>query len=186
MLMSSCSGNGTSEKTNEDSARITDSIAQVEAKQASAEQVRPGSLRQDSIAKVQSLQANSAEVEKNITEFYEGAVLSGSKRGKKIPWTKSALSKYCTKSFIKELQRAGVEDDEDMYGYSTGESFAVWILRNPDIQDSDSRDKVITVEVGEDDTVTVTYLDCGVKSKTRLYMKNDKGIWKINNCKFLG
>lgn len=185
LLIVSCSGNGASEKAREDAARIADSIAKVEAEQAAAEQARLDSLRQDSIAKAQSLQANSAEVEKMITEFYECAVLSGCKRVKKIPRTRSALSKYCTKSFIKRLARAGAENDIDMYGYSTGESFAVWILRNPYIQDSDSKDKVLSVEVGDDDTATVTYLDCGVRSKTKLYMKNDNGIWKINDCKFL-
>ena len=190
LLMANCSGNGAKEKVNEDSLRAADSIAQVETAKVAAEQarqdsIRQDSVRQDSIAKSKTLQANSAEVEKRIKEFYEGAVLSGSRTGKKIPWTKSALSKYCTASFIKKLQKVGSEDDIDMYGYSTGDSYAVWILRNPDIQDSDPKDKVISVDVGEDNTVMVTYLDCGVRSKTRLTMKDDKGVWKINNCKFV-
>ena len=50
-LMASCSGNGASEKAKEDSLRIADSIAQVEA--AKAEQARLDSIRQDSIAKAE-------------------------------------------------------------------------------------------------------------------------------------
>lgn len=186
LLMASCSGNGTTKKASDDSARIADSIAQVEAAKAAAEQarldsIRQDSIRQDSIAKAMTLQGNSAEVEKKIKEFYEGAVLSGCKRGKNIPWTKSALSKYCTKSFIKEMEESNPYDPDN-----GGGAIAVWILRNPDIYDSDPKDRVISVTVGDDDTVTVTYLDCGVKSRTRLYMKNDNGIWKINGYKFLG
>ena len=52
-LMTNCSGNGTTEKTSEDSIRIADSIAQVEAAQAAAEQARQDSIRQDSIAKAE-------------------------------------------------------------------------------------------------------------------------------------
>lgn len=52
-LMASCSGNGASEKVREDSARIADSIAQVEAAKAAVEQARLDSIRQDSIAKAE-------------------------------------------------------------------------------------------------------------------------------------
>lgn len=45
----SCSGNGASEKSNEDSLRVADSIAQAEAAQAAAEEARLDSIRQDSI-----------------------------------------------------------------------------------------------------------------------------------------
>lgn len=186
-LLISCSGNSASEKANEDSTLSTDSIVQLDTADSTTIQAEPEavpqealsqeSVRQDSVATNQSLQANSVEVEKKIKDFYEGAVLLGCKSGKKIPWTKSALSKYCTKSFIKKMEASNEYDDGGI---------AVWILRNPDIQDSDPVDKVISVEVGNDDTVTVTYLDCGVRSKTKLYMKNDNGSWKINNCKFLG
>ena len=55
ILMASCAGNGASEKANEDSARIADSIAQVEATQAAAEQARLDSIRQDSIAKEEEM-----------------------------------------------------------------------------------------------------------------------------------
>ena len=54
MLMVSCSGNGASEKAQEDSTRITDSIAQQEAALATDGQVRQDSLRQDSIAKAEA------------------------------------------------------------------------------------------------------------------------------------
>ena len=49
LLMASCSGNTTKEKAKEDSIRIADSIAQVEAAKAAAEQARMDSIRQDSI-----------------------------------------------------------------------------------------------------------------------------------------
>lgn len=49
LLFASCSGNGSSEKAKEDSARIADSIAKVEAAKEASEQARLDSLRQDSI-----------------------------------------------------------------------------------------------------------------------------------------
>ena len=48
-LVASCAGNGTSEKAKEDSAHVADSIAQVEAAKAAAEQARLDSIRRDSI-----------------------------------------------------------------------------------------------------------------------------------------
>ncbi|MCH5236621.1 MAG: hypothetical protein J1E95_02340 [Muribaculaceae bacterium] len=52
-LMASCAGNGSSEKAREDSARIADSIAQIEKTKAEAEQARQDSIRQDSIKKAE-------------------------------------------------------------------------------------------------------------------------------------
>ena len=49
LLMASCSGNRTTEKASDDSARTADSIAQVETAKAAAEQARLDSLRTDSI-----------------------------------------------------------------------------------------------------------------------------------------
>ena len=49
MLMVSCSGSNAVEKGRDDSARIADSISQVEAAKAAAEQARLDSIRQDSI-----------------------------------------------------------------------------------------------------------------------------------------
>ena len=53
MVMVSCSGNHGVEKGRDDSARIADSIAQVEAAKAAAEQARLDSIRQDSIMQKQ-------------------------------------------------------------------------------------------------------------------------------------
>lgn len=53
LSLASCSGNGASEKAREDSTRIADSIAQVEAAKAAVEQARLDSIRQDSIAKAE-------------------------------------------------------------------------------------------------------------------------------------
>lgn len=52
ILMAGCSGNGASEKANEDSIRIADSIAKVEAAQAAAEQARLDSIAMDSIMQI--------------------------------------------------------------------------------------------------------------------------------------
>ena len=66
LLMASCVGNDSSEKAKEDSTRIADSIAQVdaarqaeEAAQAAAERVRLDSIRQDSIAKEEEMRINT-------------------------------------------------------------------------------------------------------------------------------
>lgn len=184
LLLANCSGNDNSKQTQEESAPVSDTVAQTQEIKVAEQQSQPDSLPQDTIDQ-NSLEAKFPEVSKQIKEFYEGAVLSGSKSGKKIPWTRSALSKYCTKSFVQKLAKEGSADDIDMYGYSTGDSFAVWTLRNPDIQDSDPSDRVLSVDLGKDNTIIVSYLDCGVKSKTKLFMKEDHGTWKINNCKFM-
>ena len=63
-LIASCGGNGTSEKVREDSSHIADSIAQVEAAKAAAEQARLDSLSQDSIKKIEKAIAS-------IPTFYE-------------------------------------------------------------------------------------------------------------------
>ena len=62
LLMASCSGTGTSEKTREDSTHIADSIAQVEAirqaeeaAQVAAEQAHLDSIRQDSIVQEEKM-----------------------------------------------------------------------------------------------------------------------------------
>ena len=68
-LMASCSGNGTKEKTNEDSTHIADSIAQVEAVQAAVEQARLDSLRQDSIAKAEEVAKASAQYDGQLNDF---------------------------------------------------------------------------------------------------------------------
>ena len=72
-LMASCAGNGSSEKAREDSARIADSIAQVEKAKAEAEQARQDSIRQDSIKKIEKAIAS-------IPTFYEFE--KNSRRGK--------------------------------------------------------------------------------------------------------
>lgn len=66
-LMASCSGNGASEKAKEDSARVADSIAQVEvtrqaeeAALTTAEQARLDSIRRDSIAKEKEMRITPA------------------------------------------------------------------------------------------------------------------------------
>lgn len=53
LFMTSCHSNGDSEKAKEDSARIADSIALIEA---AVEQARQDSIRQDSIAKAEKAQ----------------------------------------------------------------------------------------------------------------------------------
>ena len=54
LLLASCSGNGASEKAREDSTRIADSIAQVEAAKVAAEQARLDSIRADSIKQAEA------------------------------------------------------------------------------------------------------------------------------------
>ena len=66
LLMAGCSGHGTAEKTKEDSTRIADSIAQVEA---ANEQARLDSLRQDSIAKVEKAAQQAAQYDDLVNQF---------------------------------------------------------------------------------------------------------------------
>lgn len=198
-LSSSCSGNTTSEQSTAETTEQSEIQQPVDAQVAETQptevqdtkpetseavQETPAEANPQAAAEVKAdpevqFEEDFDKIKNNIKTFYEGAVLStgGTKR---IPWTKSALSKYLTNSFIKKLKDANPYDDMD-----GGGAIAVWELRNPDVQDSDPNDKVLSVEKGKDQTLTVTYLDCGIKSKTRLNMKLDKDVWKINDCKFL-
>lgn len=123
-----------------------------------------------------SFSADISTIKSNVKRFYEGAVLSGCTSGSKIALTKSSLSKYCTSSFLTKMKN---ENEFDDGGY------AVWILRNPDMMDSDPNDRVISVEESSDNSVIVTYVDNGQTSKTRVYLKKEGGTWKINNCQFI-
>ena len=119
-----------------------------------------------------SVSSDFAAVKSMVTKFYEGAVIGR----KSISWTKSSLSKYCTSSFLNKMLR---ENEYDDGGY------AVWILRNPDMTDSDPNDRVLSVEASSGNSVIVTYTDCGQVAKTRVDLKKVGGTWKINNCKFI-
>ena len=122
-----------------------------------------------------SFSADLPTIKQTVTKFYEGAVIGESRS---IPWTKSSLSNYCTSTLIKKLAREYREE----YGESGG--YAVYNLRG-DASDSDPRDKVISVDADTNNSVIVTYTDCGFTCKTRLYMKMENGKWKINDYKFI-
>lgn len=68
LLMASCSGNGTSEKAKEDSTRITDSIAPVEAAHQTG--LQDSATQADSTATVTS-EAEKKAPELNVSAFYK-------------------------------------------------------------------------------------------------------------------
>ena len=110
LLMASCSGNGTSEKTREDSTHITDSIAQVEtARQAeeaamtTAEQVHLDSIRQDSINRIEKL--NKFNLKPFIDKWEDGSYLKDFKE------IKSFLTKEGFKIASKKKERIYYESD---------------------------------------------------------------------------
>lgn len=172
LMLASCSNKEKEEQQRQESIRQADSIAQVlaeEAEKAREDSIQQEKARQDSIE--QENQKNEA-IKKMVKEFYEGAVIGCNTT--KIPWEKGSLSRYCTDSFLSKLKR---ENEYDDGGY------AVWILRG-DCQDSDCRDKVSSVSVSGK-TATVTYTDCGFTCKTKLFLEEVDGQWKINDCKFV-
>lgn len=176
LMLAACNGKSSNEdSTYEDSAYAGDTVTAVEEVDTTAELARLDSIRQVSIKneELEEKKADKEAIKQMVKKFYEGAVI-GSKGG--ISWTTSSLSKYCTQSFLKKLRNSNEYEDG---------GYAVWILRNPDITDSDVRDKVISVEVDNNDTAVVTYLDCGYTSKTRLNLVKEGDQWKINNCKFI-
>lgn len=166
LLISSCSGNSIKEKAKEDSIRIADSIAQVDASKAAAEQARLDSIRQDSIQK----EADFAEIQSVVKNFYQSSVIGCNNKT-----SKSHLSKYLTDKLIAQLIR------KNEYGDGGA---AVWYLRG-DIQDCDNRDKVLSVEKSEGNSVIVKFLDCGYTCKVRLDLVKENDTWKINDYKFL-
>ena len=121
-----------------------------------------------------SFNADLSSIKNMVVKFYEGAVIG---ENNTIPETKSALSKYLTASCLSKLAKA--------YRNEWGESgYALYAFRG-DPQDSDYRDKVISVEAAGNNSVVVTYTDCGYTCKTRLDLKKEGGKWKINNYKFI-
>ena len=121
-----------------------------------------------------SFNADFSSIKNMVVKFYEGAVIG---ENKTISWTKSSLSKYLTASCLSKLAKS--------YREEWGESgYAVYDFRG-DVQDSDYRDKVISVEAAGNNSVMVTYTDCGYTCKTRLDLKKEGGTWKINNYKFI-
>ena len=90
-LMTSCTGNGTSEKINEDTARVTDSIAQIEATNAATEQAKQDSTPQNSSTKVEA----AAEYD-DLVNNYVNSVKSIDKAAKKGDFSKmhSLINNY--------------------------------------------------------------------------------------------
>lgn len=96
MLMASCSGNGTNEKAQEDSASIADSIAPVEVASVAEEQTG-----QDSVVKAEEAANTSAEYDE-LLDQYEKSVKSYQKfvknfRGdydKQPSYTKKCIELY--------------------------------------------------------------------------------------------
>ena len=76
MLMISCSGNGTTEKTNEDSANIADSVAQIDTAKVKAEveKAYQDSIQQDSIAKAEAQTKAAAQYDDLIKEYASAIV----------------------------------------------------------------------------------------------------------------
>lgn len=106
LLMASCSGNGSAEKTEktgEDSARISDSIAQVEAAQAASEKAHQDSLRADSIQKAEA------------DAFYNKLP-----DPKKIVWDVNA-GKYLKKLGFSGSSRGDEESAEGTYTLTDGD-----------------------------------------------------------------
>lgn len=169
LLMASCSRKDTTEKANDDSIRIADSITQVEAIQAAVEQARLDSIRQDSIQK-ETEKAEFAEIQSLVKNFYQTSVIGCNKKN-----SKSHLSKYLTDKLISQLIRENEFDDGGV---------AVWNLRG-DPQDCDNRDKVLSVEKSNGNSVIVTFLDCGYTCKVRLDLVKENSTWKIDNYKFI-
>lgn len=174
LLMVSCTGKGESEKTNEDSTSIADSIPQVETVQPTTEKAQQDAIdretiRPDSIKK-ETEKDDFPEIQSLVKNFYNSCVI-----GCHTKTTKSHVSKYLTNKLISEL----IKKNE----YGDG-GVAVWYLRG-DPQDCDDRDKVLSVEKSGENSVIVKFLDCGFTCKVRLDLVKEKGTWKINNYKFI-
>lgn len=169
LLMTSCAGNGASEKSHDDSTRIADSIALVESANAVAEQARLDSIRQDSIQK-ETEKAEFSEIQSLVKNLYQSSII-----GCNNNTSRSHLSKYLTDKLISQLIK---ENDYDDGGAAT------WNLRG-DVQDCDDRDKVLSVDKSEGNSVIVTFLDCGYTCKVRLDLVKEDDKWKINNYKFI-
>lgn len=171
-LIASCAGNGTSEKASEDSADMTtDSLAQVESTNAADEKADLEAKRQEAAKKEKEAEeADFAKIQKLVKDFYQSSVI-----GCNTKTSRSHLSKYLTDKLISKLIKM------NEYG---GNEAATWYMRG-DVQDCDERDKVLSVEKSNGNSVIVKFLDCGFTCKVRLDLVKEKDTWKINNFKFL-
>ena len=84
--MISCSGESASEKAREDSVRIEDSISQVEAAKAVAEQTRLDSIRQDSINSIEIEKQYSNALHLNLNKKEKKETYQGDNQYPRIYW----------------------------------------------------------------------------------------------------
>lgn len=123
----------------------------------------------------ESVAANMAEIEYNIRDLYEGPVI-GDRSGRTRDY--DPFERYCTRNLLKRFELEYYEEYEETGGRAT------WRLRGT-MTDSDPRDRVQSVEAGPDNTVIVTFTDCGFICKQRLGMKKEDGIWKVDDYKLI-
>ena len=154
MVMASC--NGASEKAREDSIRIADSIAQIEAAKAAAEQARLDSIRQDSIqnaeefSRVVKALENLPNEKDKIVGYLTALGFKGSKK------TSTRTQDYIG----SEIE---VEVEKYHYTFTLGDKSITYSMDFEDTLAFGSCTQKITVE-GDDDA-----LDCLYRAARKKY-----------------
>lgn len=179
-LLASCSGNTNSDATISDITEsqsvvpdtivdvVSESQAQPEA-QVNTNAVEAEVKKTDSekVTKVEdepnaeTVEANLPQIEADIKAIFKGT---------------QNLSKYCTKTCIKKMDKESYDEFGEHNMYSALNLFP------SDYTDGGPGD-VVSVQAGKDNSVIVTYKVFDQVFKSTLYMIKENDKWKINNYK---
>lgn len=105
-----------------------------------------------------------AAVEEKIRKLYDTEVFANG-RDKDFD-----INDICTSDFLKRLSDASDYD---------GGGYALWLLRSGAQDGDDISSKVLSVDLGPDDTVVVHWTDMGHEGSTTFTMVRSDGVWKI-------
>ena len=150
LLMASCSGKGAFEKQDEDSTRIADSIAQVEATQVAAEQARQDSIRQDSINSIEIDKQYSNALSLNLNKGKKKETYQGDNQCAGIYWplivkNNTDITLTPDDYTITYVGHDEIQDDDGyLVPYDKKES-----LRVPELQPQSSETVILSVPVGK-------------------------------------
>ena len=143
----------------------TPEASQTDAAAAAAETVQKEEAPAE-VIDTNSVEANMPEIEKTIKALLDGG----------------SLSKYCTKACIKKMKKAALDEfggDEEAAGEPS-----VIDLFPCDYTDGFGGSKMIkSIKAEKGNAVVVSYKVFDKTFKTKLYMVNEGGIWKVNNYK---
>lgn len=185
LLMASCSGNGALKKAKEDSARIADSIAQVENAKAAAEQARLDSIRQDSINEAMKKAELETSVSTFITDLYAVVFNKNFYDITTEYFTPEFVSLYKRTRKIESQRMAESDSDGGMDEEFFDDEF--WSSYNDDPKSMGAKAKIKKISLNKNNngqntaTVIVNVIPPGNENPIRIDLVQTEKGWKISD-----